>query len=213
MKRLEYLRSFLRYCKDESWIDATPAMVLKPPKVSLRPTLPFDDGEMTRILAAADTLEGWRSFGPKARAMVLLLRYSGLRMQDAACLERSYVTDGRLFLFTQKTGTPVYCPLAPEVVTALAAVSNEHPDYLFWDAKSTRETTVKSWNRVFNKLFKTATPPIEGGHPHRFRDTFAVSLLLKGRIARKRVEAAGAYVDQGHGTALRPVGEGSAGPA
>ena len=148
--------------------------------MSLRPTLPFDDGEMTRILAAADALQTWGSFGPKARAMVLLLRYSGLRMQDAACLERSRVTDGRLFLFTQKTGTPVYCPLPPEVVTALATVPNSHADYLFWDATSTRETTVKSWNRVFNKVFKAATPPVEGGHPHRFRDTFAVSLLLKG---------------------------------
>jgi hypothetical protein len=142
-------------------------MLLKPPKVLLRPTLPFDDAEMTRILAAAEALHGWGTFGPKTRTMVLLLRYSGLRMQDAACLERSRVTDGRLFLFTQKTGTPVYCPLPPEVVTALAIVSNEHPNYLFWDAKSTRETTVKSWNRVFNKLFASATPPIEGGHPCR----------------------------------------------
>jgi len=148
--------------------------------VSLRPTLPFDDSEMTRILAAADTLTGWGWFGPKARAMVLLLRYTGLRMQDAACRERSRMIDGRLFLFTQKTGTPVYCPLPPQVVTALATVPNEHTDYLFWDAKSTRETTVKSWNRVFNRVFAAATPPIIGGHPHRFRDTFAVSLLLKG---------------------------------
>jgi len=180
VKRLEYLRSFLRYCKDSGWIDTNPAMVLKPPKVSQRPTLPFDDDEMTRILVAADGLAEWGSFGPKARAMVLLLRYSGLRMQDAACLERHRVTDGRLFLFTQKTGTPVYCPLPPEVVAALDALVNDHPDYLFWDGRSERETTVKSWNRVFNKLFSTAHPPVVGGHPHRFRDTFAVSLLLKG---------------------------------
>jgi integrase len=112
--------------------------------------------------------------------MVLLLRYSGLRMQDAACLERKRLNGGRLLLYTQKTDTPVYCPLPPDVVTVLNAVPNDHSDYLFWDGKSERETTVKSWNRVFRKLFATAQPKIVGGHPHRFRDTFAVSLLLQG---------------------------------
>lgn len=72
-----------------------------------------------------------------------------------------------------------YCPLPPEV-KAMKAVVNERPEYFFWDAKSERETTVKSWNRVFQKLFASAEPPIVGGHPHRFRDTFAISLLLKG---------------------------------
>ena len=55
----------------------------------------------------------------------------------------------------------VYCPLPP-------------------DGGCARETTVKSWNRAFVKLFTTATPPIVGRHPHRFRDTFAVSLRLDG---------------------------------
>ena len=180
VKRLEYLRGFLRFCQDSGWIASNPAMVLKPPKVTQRPTLPFEDAEVDRVLTAADQLSDWGSFGPKARAMVLLLRYSGLRMQDAACLERARLKDGKLFLYTQKTGTPVYCPLPPAVTAALDGVSNDHPDYVFWDGKSERETTVKSWNRVFRKLFAITDPPIVGGHPHRFRDTFAVSLLLNG---------------------------------
>ena len=89
VKRLEYLRGFLRFCQDSGWIASNPAMVLKPPKVTQRPTLPFEDAEVDRVLTAADRLSDWGSFGPKARAMVLLLRYSGLRMQDAACLERA----------------------------------------------------------------------------------------------------------------------------
>jgi integrase/recombinase XerD len=123
-------------------------MLIKPPKIGHRPTLPFDESEVERILKATDDLSSWGSFGPKARAMVLLLRYSGLRMQDAACLERSRLNDGRLFLYTQKTGTPVYCPLPPQVNSALESVPNMHPDYAFWDGLSERETTVKSGRPV-----------------------------------------------------------------
>jgi hypothetical protein len=65
--------------------------------------------------------------------MVLLLRHSGLRFQDAACLERTRVNGDKLFLYTQKTGTPVCCPLPPDVVKALEHVVNERPEYFFWD--------------------------------------------------------------------------------
>jgi integrase/recombinase XerD len=179
-KRLEYLRGFLRFCQDSGWIDSNPAMVLKAPKVTHRPTLPFDEEEMDRILKSADRLSGWGTFGPKARAMILLLRYSGLRMQDAACLERKRLEDGKLFLYTHKTGAPVYCPMPAVVVRALGDLENPHPDYFFWNGLSERETAVKSWNRAFRKIFRSASPPVVGGHPHRFRDMFAVSLLLKG---------------------------------
>lgn len=180
VKRLEYLRGFLRFCEESEWIDRNPAKAIKPPKVTQSPTLPFDEQDVIRALDAADQLAEWGSFGPKLKAMVLLLRYSGLRLQDAACLERSRLSGDKLFLYTQKTGTPVNCPLPPEVTKALDALVNERAEYFFWDGKSERETTVKSWNRVFQKLFSTTDPPIVGGHAHRFRDTFAISLLLKG---------------------------------
>lgn len=180
VKRLEYLRGFLRFCEESEWIERNPAKAIKPPKVTQSPTLPFEDQDIKATLEAADKLAAWGSFGPKLKAMVLLLRHSGLRLQDAACLERARLKGDKLFIYTQKTGTPVYCPLPPIVTQALADVSNERPEYFFWDGKSERETTVKSWNRVFQKLFATAEPPIIGGHAHRFRDTFAISLLLKG---------------------------------
>lgn len=180
VKRLEYLRGFLRFCEESEWIERNPAKAIRPPKVVQKPTLPFEESDLVRILVSADQLADWGTFGPKLRTMVLLLRHSGLRIQDAACLERSRLKDDKLFLYTQKTGTPVYCPLPPALVKSLEELPNERPEFFFWDGKSERETTVKSWNRVFQKLFAAAEPPIVGGHAHRFRDTFAVSLLLKG---------------------------------
>ncbi len=50
VKRLEYLRGFLRFCMDSGWIESNPAMVLKAPKVTQRPTLPFDDAEIDQDL-------------------------------------------------------------------------------------------------------------------------------------------------------------------
>jgi integrase/recombinase XerD len=180
MKRLEYLRVFFRFCHESGWLERNIATAVQPPKVPAKQTLPFDEGEMTRILRAADGLAQKGRYGPKIRAMTLLLRYSGLRIQDAACLSRARVNDDKLFLYTQKTGTPVYCPLPSAVVDALNAVTPDHPDYFFWDGKSQRESMVKSWDRVFGEVFDTADPTVANGHPHRFRDTFAVSLLLKG---------------------------------
>jgi integrase len=70
--------------------------------------------------------------------------------------------------------------LPPFVVARLTAVPNDNERFFFYDGTSQRESMVKSWDRVFQKVFAKADPVINGGHPHRFRDTFAVSLLLKG---------------------------------
>jgi site-specific recombinase XerD len=179
-KRLEYLRAFCRFCLDSGWMERNPASALKATKVSHRPTLPYSDEEVDRLLEAARKMQGFGRYGPRIEPMILLLRYSGLRMQDAACLERKRLADDKLFLYQQKTGTPVYCPLPPGVVTTLAAVENDNERYFFYDGSSQPESMVKSWDRVFTKVGTTADPPVANCHPHRFRDTFAVSLLLKG---------------------------------
>lgn len=179
-KRLEYLRAFLRFCVEAGWIERNPAAALKPTKVPHKPTLPYTDVEVERLLDAARALVGFGQYGPRIEPMILLLRYSGLRMQDAACLERARLDGDKLFLYQQKTGTPVYCPLPEVVVQRLAAVASPNERYFFYDGTSQPESMVKSWDRVFTKVGKTATPVVSNCHPHRFRDTFAVSLLLKG---------------------------------
>ena len=43
---------------------------------------------------------------------------------------------------------------------------------------SSKETPAGNWRRTFCRLCEIAGVP--GGHPHRFRDTLAVELLLDG---------------------------------
>ena len=112
------------------------------------------------------------------KALVYLLRYSGLRMRDAVTLSRDRIVDGKLFLFTAKSGTPVYRPLPQFVRKVLDALPRDRSEYLFWTGESKPESVASDWRRSLSRIFSLAG--VEGGHPHRFRDTFAVERLLAG---------------------------------
>jgi integrase len=183
LKKFERLRSFFRFVQSCGWIKVNPCEQVKPPRVDQTPTLPFTDEEYQQILAACDQLpDNYRRLGgPNAKrmkALVLLLRYSGLRIGDAVMLERVRIKNGRLFLYTQKTGTPVHLPLPAFVVEALEACPNKNPEYFFWTGDSTLHTVTNKWRQRFSKLLDLAK--IKDGHFHRFRDSFAVDLLCKG---------------------------------
>jgi hypothetical protein len=55
------------------------------------------------------------------------------------------------------------------------AVSDQH---WFWTGAGTKETLTGNWRRAFRRLCEVAG--VKDGHPHRFRDTFAIELLLAG---------------------------------
>lgn len=105
------------------------------------------------------------------------MRYSGLRIGDAVTCERERLVKSKLFLYQAKTGTPVYCPLPPVVIEALNHVEGPNPKYFFWTGNGKVKSAVADAQRSFRKLFELAE--VEG-HPHMFRDTFAVELLKHG---------------------------------
>lgn len=183
LKKLERLRAFFRYAVESKWVADNPATKIKNPKVRATPTMPFRKEEVIEILAACDRytdsygrVRQWN--GRRLRALVLLLRYSGLRIGDAVCISRDRIVGNKLFLYTAKTGTPVYIPLPEFVVTALDAVERSNEQYFFWSGTSDEGSTARHYSAYLAKLFKLAG--VTGGHAHRFRDTFAVELLLAG---------------------------------
>ncbi len=174
-KKLEAFRAFFRFVHESGWIAANPASHLKPPKITEPPTSPFTREEFAAILAACDDYRN-KENAVRLRALVLLLRYSGLRIRDAVTLSRKRIQGDKLFLYTAKTGTPVYCPLPPYVIEALSAIPAS--TYFFWTGLSKPKSAVGDWQRSLKKLLVLAGVP--DGHAHRFRDTFSVELLLAG---------------------------------
>jgi integrase/recombinase XerD len=183
LKKLERLRTFFRFAQSSKWIKDNSASELKNPKVSARPTMPFTHEEMIRILHACDkSHEESNSTGKlnarRLRALVLLLRYSGMRIGDAVSCSTERLNGNKLLLYTQKTGVPVYCPLPDFVVKALEEITPLSERYFFWTGASKLQTATGDWQAKLKKLFEKAELP--DGHAHRFRDTFAVELLLAG---------------------------------
>jgi site-specific recombinase XerD len=182
-KKLERMRTFFNFVLRRKWIADNPALELKAPKVQLRPTLPFIHKEMVSILTAieayaAKTAHNGRINARRMRSLVLLLRYSGMRIGDAVSLTSDRINGNRLFLYTAKTGTPVYTVLPDFVVRALEATPRMTEQHYFWTGVGRLSTAVRMWDMRLKRIFDGAN--IAKGHAHRFRDTFAVALLLEG---------------------------------
>lgn len=179
-KKLERLRAYWRWLIDQGWSPTNYAANMRPPKITQPPTLPFTQDEMIAILRACDDHggPGQLHFGARARALILLARYSGLRIGDAASCRVDRLQGNKLFLFTHKTRVMVYCALPAFVVAALEATPRVSPDYWFWSGKGSKDTLTSLWRRSFKTICEAAK--VEGGHLHRLRDTFAVELLLAG---------------------------------
>ena len=179
-KRLERLRAFFNFCVENDWVAKNPAKSIKPPQVRPSPTLPFTEEEIARIFAKVDF---------RSAVFFRVLLHSGLRIVDVATLRPDRIQDGKLFLYQQKTGVPVWVPLPPDLVADIETL--KPVGGLYFATESDNAASIAEYYR--QKLLKAA---IAAGlmqkrkkgdprrknpvHPHRFRDTFAVRLLERG---------------------------------
>ena len=112
-KELQLLRTFFEFCLDRDWIVKNPAKKMKmPPDPKPKPREPYTRAEIIQILAATSTF-GKNTYERWAKAMVLLLRYYGLRVSDVASLRKDRIKHDFIFLRTVKNGAAIWLPLHP----------------------------------------------------------------------------------------------------
>jgi integrase len=146
------------------------------------PTLPFTDQEMEKIIWAADSIREAHPKIPeetpkKLKALILLMRHSGIRISDAVMFRRDKLNDGKLFLRQEKTKHPVWVPLPKHVVQALADC-DEGNEYFFYRQVGKPKSAITEWQQRLKLVYNMAG--VADGHSHRLRDTFSVDLLQNG---------------------------------
>jgi site-specific recombinase XerD len=194
---MQTLRTFFGYCVSHRWLSANPAKELKAPR-NLKPNdvVPYTLYEESQILSACDQIGGgeYNRSGAhyeqlRAKAMVMLLRHTALRVSDVCTLRKNAVSwdernsSWRIFIHTQKTGDPVFLPI-PEtlkmVLDGLPLPRNaaQGCPYYFWNGVTSRRAVVGIAERTLAAVFKKSG--VREAHAHRYRHTLATRLLEQG---------------------------------
>jgi integrase len=171
---LNRVRCVLKFALENEWIEKNPAMMVKPPKAEKGTSYekaPFSPEEMERILAAAEA-------DPEMKTLILVMRWTGLRISDASFLRPEQIVEGEIRLATRKTGSHVSIALREEVLARLQAMPVHHNGYWFVTGSTKLETVTDLMRRRIKKIFKAAD--IKKGQCHAFRHTFATDLIARG---------------------------------
>jgi site-specific recombinase XerD len=188
VKELELLRQFFKFCLVRHWVRESPASGIKVPRnITPNEVEPYTPAEMQKIIAACGEFGRTEYERPRARAMILLMRYTALRIGDVAMLARDRISrDGtrwRIFLHTEKTGKPVFLPIPDDLRLALNAApwprgADADCRYFFWNGITSERAVKGIAERTLAAVFKKSG--VAKAHAHRFRHTLATELLGAG---------------------------------
>jgi integrase/recombinase XerD len=209
----ERVKSFFRYFHNAGVIPKNPAAAWQRVKGKTEQVSGFTPAEFERILAAIPNvqrkqtysgkerknrvvmLKGTKDLQQKLRALVLVMRYAGLAIIDAACLERSQIfhkgDEYRIQLKSrQKTSKRdtlqrIDNAIPPSVGKELIAIVNGNPRFVFWNRDETSPVTetekreaVTYWHKWIRALLDTAGLP--NATSHKFRHTLAIEMIRHG---------------------------------
>jgi site-specific recombinase XerD len=174
-RRLSCLSSFYGYGVEVSVLEENPVANVKRPRVGTNSlTVGLTRDELEQLLQAAE------ADGPRSAALITLLAYNGLRVDEA--LSRNVEHLGhqlghRVLRVTRKGGREALEPLSAPVERALDAyLSDRTSGALFVDDRGRRMYEAQAW-RLVRRLVRNVGLKCAGQlSPHSLRHTFATSL-------------------------------------
>jgi len=184
VKEIELLRQFFAFSIEREWATKNPAKAIRPPKLTEpNQVIPYTHEEIVRILRACDEIGRSAYERLRAKAMVLLMRYTGLRISDVVTLDRSHIHGDYLVKRLHKNGRLIRVKLPQEVLEALERLpkpkgADQDSTLLFASGRSSLRSLVKGAERTLAAVFRRSG--VVGAHAHRFRHTLASELLGRG---------------------------------
>jgi site-specific recombinase XerD len=187
---LKTMRLFFARCMRRGWITADPSEVVEitpEPRKKKKHQVKFLNREqMAKILDTLDSeYPGMTPYNKiRLKALILLMRWCGLRISDAVVLKVENIKGDVLLKETKKTKTPVQLPIPSELKSLLDQMTPYEGGFYFWDRRSENSnvaTVEGNFGNLISKLFSKASIKENIRQvSHRFRNTFAVHLLSKG---------------------------------
>lgn len=173
------VRIWLRWCLETGRIASDPAAGLKAQHIPPPEIVPLSQAEVSALLMSCDSMRMAAS-RIRARAILLLMLYSGLRIGDVAALRRDRIDwkARRLTVRTQKRGTRVTVRLPEDCIAALDSLPKSEKIF----AGGTVHSTANSITKTLKALGKLSG--VTRLHPHLLRHTFACRLLEGGAELR-----------------------------
>jgi site-specific recombinase XerD len=183
LKELELWKQFFGFCSKRKWCDENPAEDIKRPKLMESEVVPFTQSEIIKTIAACDQFGAGPYELLRARAMVLVLRNTGMRISDVVTLSKEHIVNGRIVRRSIKNKKLIRVELPAVVIEALDALplpreAAKDSKLFFASGSASVRSLVKGAERTLSSVFKHAG--VENAYPHRFRHTLASELLGKG---------------------------------
>jgi len=190
------VKSFFRFFETAGTLRTNPAKAWKSVKGKVEQVSGFTADEYEAVLKAVPKC-GWSDeMQLKMLALVQVMRFAGLAMIDACCLERAQIHHHkghyRIRLKSrQKTSKkahlqPIDNAVPASVGKALVAVLNGNPRYVFWNYTGSgpasdeqkRAVSEKFFQRYMRTLLDKAELP--NATSHKFRHTLAIEMIRHG---------------------------------